>query len=223
MCIPYIICSIVALTLVKSPYKYRKKSSNFLDPIKSSLNNFKKNKKIRFLIIDMVIIEMLILILSLNYQYYLYNELKVPMIYFGFINAGIILSELLFTYLISTNNFQKKNKKILLLFISILPGFFYIIIGITHFVALSIILILLIIGLGLSRYILFYEVINKQIKEGTRATAFSIINMIRMVPGALILPLFGLFIISNINIAFILIGIFIIIFTIVSKAKMESF
>jgi len=223
MCIPYICCSIIALTLIKSPYKFKKKSSNFLDPIKSSFKNFKKNKRIRFLLVDMVIIEMFILILSLNYQFYLYNELKIPMIYFGFINAGIILSELLFTYLISTNNFQKKNRKLLLLIISILPGIFYIMIGLIHFVALSIILILLIIGLGLSRYILFYEVINKQIKDGTRTTSFSIINMIRMVPGALMLPLFGLLIISNINIAFIMIGIFIISFTIVTKVKKEYF
>jgi len=223
MCIPYISCSIIALTLKKTPYKNKKKSSNFFHPIKLSFKNLKENRKFKFLIIDMVVVEMLILILSLNYQYFLFNELKVPLIYFGFINAGIILSELLFTYLISTNNFQKKNKKLLLFFISILPGIFYILIGIIHFVPLSIILILLIMGLGLSRYILFYEVINKEIKEGTRITTFSIINMIRMVPGALILPLFGMFIISNIYIAFILIGVFIVIFTTITKVKMEHF
>jgi len=223
MCIPYIGCSIIALTLKKTPYKYKKKSSNFFHPIKLSFKNLKENKKFKFLVIDMVVIEMLILILSLNYQYFLFSELKVPMIYYGFINAGIILSELLFTYLISTNHFQKRNKKLLLFFISILPGIFYILIGTIHFVPFTLILILLIIGLGLSRYILFYEVINKEIKDGTRITTFSIINMIRMVPGALILPLFGMFIISNINIAFILIGVFIIIFTLITKLKMEHF
>ncbi|MFX1274316.1 MAG: hypothetical protein ACFFAT_04655 [Promethearchaeota archaeon] len=133
------------------------------------------------------------------------------------------MSEFLFTYSISTQNYRIKNKKLLLLFITLLPGISYFLIGTIHFVPINLILILLIIGLGLSRYIIFYDGINKRIKDGTRTTTYSMINMIRMVPGALILPLLGILFSYNMNITFMLIGIFIIVFTMLSKVKKEHF
>ncbi|MFX1274315.1 MAG: MFS transporter [Promethearchaeota archaeon] len=65
MFIPYIGCTIISLTFKEPPHVKKKKSSRAFNTIKLSFKLFKENKTIKILLIDMLVIEILILVLSL--------------------------------------------------------------------------------------------------------------------------------------------------------------
>ncbi|MFX1238109.1 MAG: MFS transporter [Promethearchaeota archaeon] len=221
MVFPYIGAFLVSLLLVEPKLGKNSKKIKFFSPIKSSFRNFKKNKVLRILIKDMLIIEVFILILFLNYQYYLYLVLDIPILYFGLFDSFFVLMESVFTYIITKYKPKFKKNRCWFSIFTFLPGICYILLGIILFLPINIFLLIIIIGLGLSRYVIFMEGINKRINKENRATSLSIINMIRMLSKGIILPLFALFILWDINFTFIFIGFSIILISTRSKTKKE--
>jgi len=84
-----------------------------------------------------------------------------------------------------------------------------------------IILIIVTVGFGLSRYIILLNGINKQLNDENRVTVLSTINMFRMGIKAIILPFIVLMLMWDISIAFIILGSMILLFTFKSKVKKE--
>ena len=89
------------------------------------------------------------------------------------------------------------------------------------FIPVSIALILIVIGMGFSRSIIFTRGINKQIETENRATVLSTISMITSLIRTIIYPIIGYLTMVNLGLTFILLGAMIITFTIFSKIKNE--
>ncbi len=220
MILPYFICLIITFTIHKISKKndLKKRTTQIL---KTGFGLLWKNKILKVLVFEKIIIEILIIFLVYTYQYYILLEFNIPVLYFGFIDAGLTLSHFTFLNLIphlTTNSIDKKK----MLFINtIIPGIGYILIAIINFAPAIIFLFLIVIGLGLSRYIIFTNGINKQIQENSRATILSTINVISGTLKAILYPLIGILVILNINFLYLIFGILIVFFALKSKIKKE--
>jgi hypothetical protein len=221
MFIPYLFGTLITLILKEPSNEFKTKKINFFAPIKLGFYNLKKNKILRILIFDMLIIETLIFFLVVTYQFYLFTEFNMPLIYFGLIESSLTLLQMFFTSILSFYEQEIRNKKRMLFLTTLITGISYIFIGLIFFPTIIILLILITIGLGLSRYIIFLNGLNEQIEEDNRATMYSTINMVRMLIKLIFLPLIGFLLIFNINLIFILIGSIIIILGLKSKIKNE--
>ena len=102
-----------------------------------------------------------------------------------------------------------------------IPGITYILMATIFFTPVSIALILIVIGFGFSRSILFIGGINKQIKTDNRATVLSTINMFASLIRTILYPLIGILVMWNLNLTFIALGTIIIVATLLSQVKSE--
>jgi len=221
MFIPYITGTLVSLT-IKEPHGISSnKKQKLFSSIKSGLSIFKENKILGILTFDLIVIELLVIFLVLSYQYYLIKELNISLIYLGFIDAFLTLIQAFFLNLLSSLEKEVKNKKRLLYLNTLIPGIGYILMGFIFFAPIIILLILITVGFGLSRYIILLNGINKQLKEDNRATFLSTINMFRMLIRALVFPFIALIMMWDINVLFIVLGIIIILYTFKGKIKEE--
>jgi MFS family permease len=220
MFFPYIIGTFISLTL-KEPKKYREKNSkNILGAIKSGFRDLKNNRVLRTLVFDATAIEVLVTALLYTYQFYLY-QLSVPIIYFGFISSGLNVIEIILLNLFSKFQNLVKNKKRYLTINTVTLGIAYSLIGVVFFTPIVIILILIVFGFGFSRYIMFLNGINDQLKLENRATVLNTINTVKVFLKAILLPIVGFLVIWNINILFIIFGSLIVIFALKSRVKQE--
>ncbi len=113
------------------------------------------------------------------------------------------------------------NKKTFLQIYTVIPGIGFILMSMITFLPVSIALILIVLGMGLSRRILFTQGINKQIETENRATVLSTISMITSLIRTILYPIIGYLTMVNLGLTFILLGAMIIIFAIFSKIKNE--
>lgn len=196
----------------------KRKSAQIL---KSGIKLLWKNKILKILIFEKIIIEILIVFLVFTYQYYILIEFNIPIFYFGFIEAGLMLSQFTFLNIIPHLANSAVHKKKILLINTIVPGIGYLLISITNFVPVVIFLFLIVIGLGLSRYIIFTNGINRLIQQDNRATILSSINVISGTLKAILYPLIGFLIMININFLYLLLGVIILLIALKSKVKKE--
>ncbi|MFW9949068.1 MAG: MFS transporter [Candidatus Thorarchaeota archaeon] len=220
MIIPYCFCLIITLTIHKTSSKgnVKRKSSQIL---KSGFKILWKNKILKILVFEKIIIEILIVFLVITYQYYILINFNIPLFYFGFIEAGLTLSQFTFLNVIPRVANTAVHKKKILLINTIVPGIGYLLITMINFAPAVIFLFLIIIGLGLSRYIIFTNGINRQIKEGNRVTILSSINAISGTLKAILYPLIGFLLMININFFYLLVGVIILLIALKSKVKKE--
>lgn len=218
---PYISGTLITLTLKEPKNPIKRKSPNLLTTLRSGFYYLKKNKILRILTFDMLIVEAFVIFSIIFYQLYLFKELHVSLIYLGIIESILNLIQIIFINLIPIFEQDVKNKKKILLLNTIIPGIAYIFIGLIFFNPIIIILIILVMGFGLSRYIIFLNGLNKNIEKEHRATFFSTINMIRLLIRALMFPFIALILMMNINLTFIFLGFIIIILGLTSKVKNE--
>jgi hypothetical protein len=93
--------------------------------------------------------------------------------------------------------------------------------GLIHFIPVSIPLIFVVIGFGFSRSLIFVKGINQQIESENRATVISTINMIANLIRAILYPLVGYLVMWNLDLTFLVLGVLIIIFALISRIKSE--
>ena len=169
---------------------------------------------------DFVIIDVLVFLLIWTYQLYL-DSLSVPLIFFGFVAASMTLTQIIFFNLVPKLKKRFKNKRLFLLIYTLIPGIAYILIAFTEVTLIGIVLILLVIGIGFSRNIIFVGGINKNIEEENRATVLSTISMFRSFIITILYPIIGLLVMWNLRYTFIILGISIILLALLSRVKNE--
>ncbi|MFW9782364.1 MAG: MFS transporter [Candidatus Heimdallarchaeota archaeon] len=221
MVIPFFIATMISLTL-KEPTqeKLKKRSTSYLKIIKDGLKQLKNNKILRLLAVEMIITESMVFFLIWTYQIYL-EALNVQILFYGFISAMMTIIQIIFNNLVSSIENKINNKRRLLQLFTIIPGVGFISMALIFFIPISVPLIILIVGFGFSRSIIFVKGINKQIETGSRATVLSAINMIASLLRTLLYPVVGYLITWNLSLSLILLGSVIIIATIVSRIKSE--
>jgi uncharacterized membrane protein HdeD (DUF308 family) len=127
--------------------------------------------------------------------------------------------QIIFNNIVAALENRIDNRRRFLQIYTIIPGIAFILMSVIYFIPVSISLILIVIGFGFTRSIIFTKGINKQIETENRATVISTINMIASLIRAILYPLVGYFVMWNLNITFILLGAMIIIFALLSRIK----
>ncbi|MFX1443384.1 MAG: MFS transporter [Promethearchaeota archaeon] len=220
MFFPFIIAALITLSLKEPNHDLERASSNYLSVVQSGFSELKKKKTLRILAFDFVIVDVLVFLLVWTYQLYL-DVLLVPLVFFGFIAATMTFTQIIFFNLIPKLQKRLKNKKLFLTIYTLIPGIAYILIAFISITPIGIILILIIIGIGFSRNIIFISGINKNIEKENRATVLSTISMIRSLIITILYPIIGLLAMWNLNYTFIILGISIILIALLSRVKNE--
>lgn len=195
-------------------------SKKYLSILKDGILTLKKNKTLRILAFDRIIIDVLVFFLFWTYQPYL-QELNIPILFFGFITSLMNIVNATFMFLVPKFSQRIKSKLKLLILFDLVNGVSYILLGITFNEILGIIIILIIVAFGYPRYLLYVNGINRHIESNNRATVLSTVNMFGSLIRAVIYPFIGIIVMWNIFALFIIIGIMIIFFTVITRVKSE--
>ncbi|MFX1567188.1 MAG: MFS transporter [Promethearchaeota archaeon] len=220
--IPFFIATLISLTLIEPNHDVEKsEKDNYITIVKSGVNQLTKNKILRILAVEMVITESLVFFLIWTYQVYL-EALNFQLIFFGFVSTSMTAMQIVFNNIIPTLEYKINNKRRFLQIYTIIPGIAFISMAMIHFIPISIPLILIVIGFGFSRSLIFVKGINKQIETENRATVLSTINMIASLIRAILYPFVGYLVMWNLNATFIMLGTLIIVFALLSRIKSEN-
>lgn len=215
----YICSLIVALTFKEPPFKKKEKQTqSYFTIIKQGFLELKKNRILMTLCFDRLFINVLIYLLFWTYQPYL-QTLGVPLLWWGFITAGMNIINAIFSYVIPRILNKTKNKLRFLILIDLINGISFLSMGFNVNPYIGIILVLVIVAFGYPRFLIYVNGINKQIEADERATVLSTINMFGSFFMALINLLVGAIGTLNIFYVFLLVGSGIIIFTIFTRMK----
>ncbi|MFX0138331.1 MAG: MFS transporter [Candidatus Hodarchaeota archaeon] len=219
--IPFILATVLSMTLKEPNHDLeRKKLNNYFTVIKSGFIELKKNQILRLLAFEMIITESLVFFLIWTYQVYL-EALNFQLIYFGFVSALMTAIQIIFNNLVPTLENKVNNKKRFLQIYTMIPGIGFVLMSVIFFIPISIPLILIVIGFGFSRSLIFVKGINNQIETENRATVISTINMVASLIRALLYPLVGYFVMWNLSMTFLMLGTLIIVFALISRTKNE--
>jgi len=221
MFFPFFIATLISLTLREPNHDLvKKQTENYLTVIKSGFKELKRNNILRILAFEMIITESIVFFLIWTYQIYL-EALNFQLVFFGLVSASMTIIQIIFNNLVPKIATKLKNKRRFLQVYTVIPGIGFIFMALIFYIPISIPLILVIIGFGFSRSIIFVKGINKQIQTQNRATVLSTINMAASLIRTILYPFIGYLVMWNLSTTFILLGAVIIIFAILSKIKSE--
>ena len=222
-CLGFVFLSafLISLTFKEPKIEREKQSQHYLAIIKVGFQELKSNSILRKLCFDRVIIGYLTFFLFWTYQVYL-GVVNIPILWFGFIAALMNVVNMSFTILIPWFLKRVKSKLRFLIFVDIIIGGSFILLGFATYPLLGILLLLLIRGFGNSRYLIFVNGINRQIESENRATVLSTVNMFGSFLMAVAFPFIGLIVEWNPLIVFIIIGIVVLFFTVLTRVKNEE-
>jgi len=217
----YVGAFIVALTFREPKIKANNyEQENYWRIIISGFKELRNNKILRILAFDWIPVNVLIFFLFWTYQVYL-DAIHIPQLWFGFILAVMNIVNAIFTSTIPMLLKKSNDKKRFLISINLINGIAFLLLGITTIIPLGIAIILIIIAFGYTRYLIFVDGINKQIESENRATVLSTINMFGSLLRALVYPIVGLLVEWNLYSVFIMTGVLIIVFTLITRSKRD--
>lgn len=222
MAITFFIAAIIALTL-KEPQRFSKDSEikKYLDIFKTGIKHLHNHQILKTLIFNAVAIGALTYYILFFDQAFL-MKLNVDIKYFGIIKVLALAAEI-----IIISQFKKienilQGKKKLIIITGLITGLMFVILGIFSFVPLVIFAITMAAGFGKSRDPLFTNYFHKYIPSEQRATILSTISMIQCLIIAILNPIIGIMADWSLSITFIILGSFIIIFSVVSQVKIKE-
>ncbi|MHA2181706.1 MAG: MFS transporter [Promethearchaeota archaeon] len=221
MFFPFFIATLISLTMKEPNHELEKvEPDKYLTVIKSGFKELRHNKILRILAFEMITTESIVVFLIWTYQLYL-EALDFQLVFFGFISTSMTIIQIVFFNIIPKLENRVRNKRKFLRLYTMVPGISFILLALISYIPISIPLILAIIGFGFSRRIIFIKSINKQIKTKNRATVLSTINMVSSLMKTILYPFIGYFVMWNLGITFILLGLGILVITLLSKVKNE--
>jgi len=142
--------------------------------------------------------------------------------FYGFISALMTLMQIVLMNIIPKIERRYSNKKLFIQIYTLIPAIGFILMGFVSYIPLNIILILIVIGFGFSRKILFVKGINFQIESENRATVLSTINMAGSLLRTVLYPLIGYLVMWNLDYTFIILGATIMALVAISRIKNED-
>ncbi len=219
MLIPLLLASCVALT-VREPTLGRKKAQkrSYVETLRGGFSFFLTHRILKLMAFDSAISFSLVFFTIWVYQYKL-QELGLPLSYYGFVHAGMVLTQIC---ILNSFPFLEKivgKKSRLILLTNIIPGFFLILLGVTTSIPVAIASAIIIVGCGLPRGTLYQNYMHKYIPSDRRATVLSTISMMRSGTMALNNLVMGLLIAWSLTYSLVLLGTVIILFSLVIRVK----
>lgn len=222
MFVPLAAAFIILLTL-KEPLadERRKERKSYIGTIKSGVAVFYRHKVLKILAADLVVITTMGFLILWLYQIML-KEAGVEILFYGVVNTAIVAFEIV---LLNSYGVLEKllgSKKRLLFISALVIGIMYLVSGLTTFLPVMIIAILIIGGFSMTRRPLLIGYINKYIPSEERATTISSISMLISLSKMIAFTLIG-FIIDKVSLkaALIILGVITIAFSLLSKVEEE--
>jgi MFS family permease len=216
--IPLAIAFFVALSFKEPKSTEKIESKRYINILKDGVRFFYKNKILKILAIDMISIDAIAYFMIWLYQPML-KQAGISIGYFGIVHAAIVIIEILIM-----NNYERfekilGSKKRLVFFSAAITGIMFVIGGLSSFIPLVLLVIILGGGFGLSRRPLFVSYMNKYISSSKRATVLSSISMVRRFSLVVLNPVIGLLVDYSLNYTLMGLGVAAIIFSLISKVE----
>lgn len=224
LAVPFAIAFIIALTF-KEPRAHSQttqkiESKGYMSILKGGVECFYKNEALKILALDMIFIASIAYFMNWFYQPML-KRAGVDVAYFGIVHASFVVSQILVM-----NNYDRLenmfgSKKRLVSVSALITGVMFIIGGLTSFIPVVLLVIILGGGFGLSRRPLLISYMNKYIPSPERATVLSAIFMLRTLALVVVNPVVGLMAEWSLSYTLIILGIMAVIFSFMSRVKEE--
>ena len=218
--IPMVISFFVALSLNEPKSKRKTEDKHYIKDMKQSIKSFRKHPILKILTFDYIFIMALAFFVVWVYQVVL-TDVGINIVWFGFVNAGMIIAEIIILNQFSFFEKLVGGKRNYLFLSAIIPGICFILLGIFTNWVITIGAIVLIAGFGLTRRELSLNYLNKYIESENRATVLSTISMLYAITVAIANLILGHFVDINLRYTLIVLGIVIFGIAFLSKVKEE--
>ncbi len=191
MILPFSLAFLIGLTLKEPKKVHEDESVKFLQTLISGVKQLSHNRILRLLAFDSVAIRSLAFMVIWVYQPVLLDRgLAIGLL--GVVHA--CLSGIQIPVLNAFGHLERLtgSKKRYLIFSALIPGIAFVLIGLFRSLVVTIPLLVVITGLGLTRHVLFNNYMHKYIGSSQRATVMSTIGMLSRLASGLLYPVVGL-------------------------------
>ncbi|UCG45761.1 MAG: MFS transporter [Candidatus Bathyarchaeota archaeon] len=216
--VPFTVAFAIALTF-KEPARTRKTGQySYAALLRDGVTHFIKHRVLRILALDMIVIATIAYFLIWFYQPML-KQAGVDVAYFGIVHAAFAGSQIL----VMTNYGRLErifgSKRRLIMISSAITGITFIIGGLTTFLPVVLLVIIVGGGFGLSRRPLFVSCMNKYLPSSSRATALSTVSMLRTLALIVINPVVGVLADWSLSNTLVILGVIAIVFSLISRVE----
>jgi len=220
MSVPFLFAFLLAFTFQEPACPGRKESRGYLQTLIGGMRYFREHRILRILAFDKISIGTLAFLVIWTYQPYL-KEVDIPLVYFGFVHAGLTGIQILFM-----NNFARLemafgSKKRYLAWSALIAGGAFVLLGTLPHPAATVLLLLVIAGFGLPRQVLLDNYMNKHIESSVRATVISTVSMIGTLIMGLLYLVVGLLVEWSLRGSLIVIGVAVIVCALAARTREE--
>jgi MFS family permease len=218
--VPFLMMSIIALTLKEPPATRKNLDKDYFKILISGVKYLKEHKILKILAFDFISLQVIAFFVIWVNQFIL-QEYNVSITWFGFVQAAIIIGEMI--VLNSFMKFEKivGGKKRYLLFTAVIVIASYLVMVLTKNIYITVIAVILIGSFGITRKPLFASYFNKYIDSHNRATVLSAISMVLSLVTTVFNIFFGRLVDWNFRYALLIMALLLIVFTIFSKTREE--
>lgn len=219
--IPFFLAAVFSLSLAEPQEKEESESTRYVNTLRDGFNFFRRHKILKILAFDFVSISFIGYFIIWLYQFKLL-KLGFPIIYFGFVHAAMIMSEIVFMNVYTKVGDWIGSKKIILMSAGIATGPLFILSAFSENWWIIIVWTIVGGGLCLSRLPLFSSYFNTHIdSDKTRATILSTISMFRMFLIMAFNPLVGYLADVSLGFLMLVLGVLSLGFSFISRVKEE--
>ncbi|MCC7570482.1 MFS transporter [Candidatus Micrarchaeota archaeon] len=216
--IPMFLALLVGLTFKEPKNKKSKESRRYLDVLINGTKYLKNHKILRMLALNVVVLSAIAYFYLWLYQPML-QQAGVDLVYFGWVHATMVIAEIIILTKIEFLEKIFKSKKGLLFWGAIITGGLMIVGGLTTF--LPVVLLVIVVGgaFGLTRRTMFASYLNKYIPSDKRATVLSNISMMNRFLLIIANIFVGLLVEWSLNYTLIILGTIAVVFTLVFRIE----
>ena len=216
--VPFTVAFVIALTFKEPMRKMKTGKEKYTALLRDGVTYFYKNRVLRILALDMIVIASIAYFMIWFYQPML-KQAGVDVAYFGVVHAAFAASQILIM-----NNYERLerafgSKRRLIAISSAITGVMFILGGLTTFLPIVLLVIVLGGGFGLSRRPLFVSYMNKYIPSASRATVLSTISMFRTLALIVVNPVVGLLADWSLSYTLIILGVAAVTFSLISRVE----
>lgn len=219
--VPLTLGLLVALTLYEPPREEDEKESEpYLRILTSGVRYFLGHPVLRVLTFDRVLLFALAFMVIWLYQPFLARA-GMPMAWYGTVHAAMVIAQIL---LLSNTSWLERllgSQKRVLWVGPVIAGVAYIVLGATRFLPLTVAMIVVAAGFGLSRPALFGAYLNQHIPSEKRATVLSTVSMVQTIAIAILNPIVGFCADRSLTATMIGLGVAMLVLTLVSRVEEE--
>ena len=205
MTVPFTFAFLIALTLKEPKKVHEDESVKFLQTLFSGLKQLRHNRILQLLAFDSIVIKSLTFMVIWTYQPVLLDR-GLSIGWLGLVHA--VLAGVQIPVLNGFEHLERLtgSKKRYLILSALIPGVAFVLFGLTSSLLLSIPLIVIIAGLGLTRHVLFHNYMHKYVRSAQRATFMSTVGMLQRLCSALLYPVVGLLMDRSLSMTLVALG-----------------